>query len=312
MVAALVGALARAGSYNLDMSRATSDGPRDEGHGVAPAPLDGHGGHGGLAFAQGCLHCLYDLRGLSPDGNCPECGSPIAGSHVARLCNADPDWLNRVANGAGLILLGIIVGPIALIMMLAPSPLLLIAPLLLSFPAAGAFYFTSPEPATWRHSVSGRLVRALLGASIVLLGTLPVRLLANPDGLDIPWLAIACVAATIATAVAILAHVNWLMRRIPARRLALCARTLAWIVTGGVAMVLLAVLIDARASMAWSPGSTIGAVGVPGALLLLTAAIGSFALFVSVTRELSRAAADASRLQKARQGGTTASTIDGS
>ena len=27
-----------------------------------------------------CLHCHYNLRGLAVDGNCPECGSPVASS----------------------------------------------------------------------------------------------------------------------------------------------------------------------------------------------------------------------------------------
>lgn len=47
-----------------------------------------------------CLHCGYDLRGLSADGNCPECGRTIASGLQSHLRNNDPIWLARLELGA--------------------------------------------------------------------------------------------------------------------------------------------------------------------------------------------------------------------
>jgi len=56
-----------------------------------------------------CLSCEYILRGLSPSGECPECGLPIAES-ISRdwfqFCDAA--WVARLRGGAGLVLLGLV------------------------------------------------------------------------------------------------------------------------------------------------------------------------------------------------------------
>jgi hypothetical protein len=54
-----------------------------------------------------CLSCGYNLRGLAPNGSCPECGRAIADSlRGGRLPFADPLWIDRVANGAGWLAVG--------------------------------------------------------------------------------------------------------------------------------------------------------------------------------------------------------------
>lgn len=54
-----------------------------------------------------CRKCGYNLRGLSVQGNCPECGTvtslTVAGD---RLRCSDPDWLDRIARGCRYIVLG--------------------------------------------------------------------------------------------------------------------------------------------------------------------------------------------------------------
>ncbi len=47
-----------------------------------------------------CLGCTYDLTGLMPHGQCPECGKPIAESLSGDLLAfADAEWLRRTHRG---------------------------------------------------------------------------------------------------------------------------------------------------------------------------------------------------------------------
>ncbi len=75
-------------------------------------------GSGTLDKDLSCMGCGYNLRGLSPEGLCPECGRPISDAlRGDRLEFADADWLERLRFGASLklwnIALMIIVGLLA-------------------------------------------------------------------------------------------------------------------------------------------------------------------------------------------------------
>ena len=77
-----------------------------------------------------CVHCGYNLRGLSTDRKCPECGTPIAKSlRGDLLSSADPDWLRRLHRGQLYIVVGIVVflawipaGPLLSLLTLALDP----------------------------------------------------------------------------------------------------------------------------------------------------------------------------------------------
>ncbi|HVS71670.1 MAG TPA: hypothetical protein VHQ47_10490 [Phycisphaerae bacterium] len=76
-----------------------------------------------------CRACGYNLRGLSTDGRCPECGQGIGRSLVSdSLTAADGGWVRRVALGLGLLKLGAICG-----LVLAPLLILLLIFLHLRF-----------------------------------------------------------------------------------------------------------------------------------------------------------------------------------
>lgn len=62
-----------------------------------------------------CRHCGYNLRGLTEDRACPECGTAVGRSLLGdQLRFSDPDWVNTLARGAIWILwsalLGILLG----------------------------------------------------------------------------------------------------------------------------------------------------------------------------------------------------------
>lgn len=57
-----------------------------------------------------CSRCAYNLRGLTSDMRCPECGTPIAQSLYGNwLRFADPEWLKKLQLGAALKLWGLLV-----------------------------------------------------------------------------------------------------------------------------------------------------------------------------------------------------------
>ena len=74
-----------------------------------------------------CLRCRYNLRGLAPDGQCPECGHLVHVSVLAwdedrrrmppLLLESDPRWIRNVAEGAAIALL-----VFALMVILATMP----------------------------------------------------------------------------------------------------------------------------------------------------------------------------------------------
>jgi hypothetical protein len=57
-----------------------------------------------------CLRCGYNLRGLSVDGRCPECGAGVRDATRGRsLYYADATWVRYLAGGVRLILWGVVV-----------------------------------------------------------------------------------------------------------------------------------------------------------------------------------------------------------
>ena len=58
-----------------------------------------------------CRRCGYNLRGLNEHGRCPECGTPVGLSTYGDLLRyADPDWVEKLAQGMSIILCGIVLG----------------------------------------------------------------------------------------------------------------------------------------------------------------------------------------------------------
>jgi cytochrome b561 len=51
-----------------------------------------------------CAICGYNLKGLSVDANCPECGQSVARSYTPDLLRSNPQWLRHQANT--MLLLG--------------------------------------------------------------------------------------------------------------------------------------------------------------------------------------------------------------
>lgn len=109
-----------------------------------------------IATDIACRKCGYNLRGLSIDARCPECGIAVAVStsgDLLRYC--DPQWVSLLARGAGLMLKGIAViflgtigaiilgaalgpkGPIIALVAIVGGDLMIVA---------GSWLLTTPDP----------------------------------------------------------------------------------------------------------------------------------------------------------------------
>ncbi len=72
-----------------------------------------------LSNSLWCRHCGYDLRGLSADSTCPECGTLISDSIGDEgLASADPAWLSRISRGIRSVVVacGLLVAAFVLIL----------------------------------------------------------------------------------------------------------------------------------------------------------------------------------------------------
>ncbi|MCP4593203.1 MAG: hypothetical protein GY842_20900 [bacterium] len=57
-----------------------------------------------------CHSCGYNLRGLTLEKLCPECGSAISRSVLGdQLCYSDPDWIDKLRRGAVLLRWSIVI-----------------------------------------------------------------------------------------------------------------------------------------------------------------------------------------------------------
>lgn len=112
---------------------------------------------GSIAIDLPCKGCDYNLRGLPPEGECPECGAPVARSLTSNLLRfANPVWLKNVRRGLGLVLASIVSGIVCLAAIVALGCLIRTVEVertvsLFSFAAGlvglwGIWLMTVPEP----------------------------------------------------------------------------------------------------------------------------------------------------------------------
>ena len=79
----------------------THEGPTSDG---STAPSIAVSADGRLAEDRLCIDCGYNLRGLRPDGLCPECGGAVAASlRGLKLEAASLPWLRSIRGGFRLL-----------------------------------------------------------------------------------------------------------------------------------------------------------------------------------------------------------------
>lgn len=232
-----------------------------------------------------CRLCGYNLRGLSPQGRCPECGSAVGRSvHGDFLRYSDPAWVKHLSDGAawliaavflaiGLGVLGqgvdIVLGTrvYARLSSMAATAVSLFAYWKLTMPDPG-----NPETeALWNIRQMTRVL-AVAGLGGEMSGT-AAALVAGSG-----WVYVACFAVYLALSLAgtvgsflLFVLMRRLALRIPNDRLAGQTRTVMWgVVIGTLAVILGAGLaLAVMAAGASSPGPLICVSGVGGLAMLV-------------------------------------------
>lgn len=216
-----------------------------------------------------CVHCGYNLRGLTADGRCPECNSPVGRSiHGNLLAFADPAWLGTLQLGVRVKLWNILImlaaAAIAIVLGLvgAPTQALVITAL----PAAvvglwATILLTTQEP---RISLSEDTVslRRIVRVCALLAMLEPLReledRLSGGARVILVIVLIASVIAGLVQAFGEFVYLRRFARRIPDERLERSTTTVMWGVVVGLT------LVGVGAVVAVATGIPIGGAGGGG------------------------------------------------
>ncbi len=221
-------------------------------------PLESPPRHNVLADSDVfCIQCGYNLHGLTPERNCPECGMPIERSLRGNLLrNSSPAYLRKLHQGVFLILAAII-AQVLLIMVSfgigiasasmagsAPAMLQLILNILGTFVSLASLYgwwlFSSPDPA-YVGREHGAAARRIVRLSVVLTAVVtvvntPIAYFVNPGaGLGDPLMLLMMAVGLISIGVsamlffASMLYMRWLTPRIPDEKLFRRSKTYMWL-----------------------------------------------------------------------------------
>lgn len=215
---------------------------------------------GRLAVDLACVECRYNLRTLPGSGKCPECATPVWETIRRTVFNPrERRWLSVLATGAGLLVVAL--GSLALAVGLAllnrhfprldPSgeillgliPVLALLALLTLVVGVGTIGERDPNAGKTPSQTSARLR--------ILLAVLPLLLLAL--GLGLGWLLaftaefiiimiLLAWAIPVVLSLALIRHVERLMKRLAEWKLARVLRAGSWAVALLAAVYLAAIL----------------------------------------------------------------------
>jgi hypothetical protein len=248
-----------------------------------PVKLDPHGC---LDEDISCRKCGYNLRGLSPDGRCPECGTAVGRSLRGDYLHfADPQWVQTLASGMNWIVAGIVVGIMVGVItggLIGSTGLdriwlsiIQIAVSLIGL--VGYWKVTAPDPAGLENPGKLSMRKLVRICQIAALGILLLSLFLpkGPSKLSLIFLLASTPLSMIGT-VAIFTYAGQLALRIPDETKARHCRIVMWgilILSGCNTVLLISLLLLSTASSLTAGGCVVGVgsvfFGIWALLLLL-------------------------------------------
>lgn len=184
-----------------------------------------------------CASCDYNLRTISPDATCPECGQVVTASlDPTRLCFANRIWLRQITRGLTLTLLGLVFPVIALIISQTtsyPASRWAIVTCILTFIAlliVGYWFCSTPDPdmlATSRFNRTARRARMTVVLGVLVVA--PIWLSGQYQWLDIRFILPFILLLPAAIAFSIYRHACQIADRLPATDLVKASRYIIWL-----------------------------------------------------------------------------------
>lgn len=213
-----------------------------------------------------CRGCGYNLRGLLPDGSCPECGIAVMDSRFGdQLLHCSPKWVDQVASGARWVLVALLIGVLSVVLM--QEWVLLGAFVVL---LVGLWRFTAPEPGRWHITGERQRRLALRGLTILAVPVGAVVVAMENLGADASLAIAVWGLLELIRMLALFVYAACLAKRVPDRGLAFQLRSVVWSPIVLVMAGLFLFMLDGLSTRA------------PGADELIASALGYLLLFCIV------------------------------
>jgi len=214
---------------------------------IAPpgAPVVALDAAGRIAIDITCRKCGYNLRGLLPDGRCPECGTAVGRSlHGDLLRFSDPEWVQKLASGMNWIVASIVIslfgGALGAISggifssIVSTRSFVVLAPLsglvLGVFSLVGYWKVTTPDPAKMMEESGVSLRKLVRLAEVTRYVVAPLNSLMQQLAWSVAAIVLIAVSgiASLVGTVAIFLYARKLALRIPDEKLARHCRIVMW------------------------------------------------------------------------------------
>ena len=205
---------------------------------------------GRVAADLRCRSCGYNLRGISPEGRCPECQAEVGKSiRAGVLGDCDRNWVRQLAGGVSWIIESILFGVFLLLAwqfvgrVLAITPRLVLSLLVIGVGLVGGWMITAADPdgaAAERRVSARRVARYTMVAWALCHGATGIPWPRVPG----TWMTALPVFLGVAAFVALCTHGRELALRLPDHWLARQTRIVMWGFgsTAGLGMLLILVL----------------------------------------------------------------------